>query len=50
MDEPLVNAIRERDARDENVVVGVFSRNRSFRRKWKKAMGSGQKEVGEAEE
>lgn len=36
--EPLVHAIRSRDARDENVVEGVFSRNRSFRRKYKKRL------------
>lgn len=35
---PLVDAIRARDERDENVVDGVFSRKRSFRRKLKKAL------------
>lgn len=35
---PLAEAIRDRDDRNENVVDGVFSRNRSFRRKFKKSM------------
>ncbi len=35
---PLADAIRARDEADENVVDGVFSRNRSFRRKLKKSI------------
>ena len=34
---PLADAIRKRDENDENVVDGIFSRNRSFRRKLKKS-------------
>lgn len=39
---PLADAIRGRDERDENVVDGVFSRNRSFRRKLKKILREGE--------
>lgn len=35
---PLAEAIRERSEGEGTVVEGVFSRNRSFRRKWRKKM------------
>lgn len=46
---PLAEAIRERSEAEGTVVEGVFSRNRSFRKKWRKRMEENETGLGVAQ-
>lgn len=47
--QPLADAIRERSETEGTVVEGVFSRNRSFRKRWKKRVGDSEMGFGMAQ-